>query len=173
MIENKKRTIDDLTVCRVRELLDYNMDTGVFRWRVFVGSKATAGSEAGRVDGHGYIRLSVDKVKDISAHRLAWFYVYGKWPDMHIDHINGVKTDNRISNLREADRSINMQNQRKANRDNPTGMLGVSWREKYKHFRAVISIGKKQKHIGSFRTAEEAHAAYLAVKREIHKGCSL
>ena len=88
-----------------------------------------------------------------------------------IDHINGNPSDNRISNLRLCDRNINLQNQRKAQKHNKLGVLGVS---KYGNsYRAQIHVGTKVKYIGSFKTPEEAHVAYLECKRELHPGCTI
>ena len=103
------------------------------------------------------------------AHRLAWLYTHGKWPSKYIDHINGVKTDNRIANLREADNGENMQNQRRARRNSKTGLLGVRWNRASGNYVAVITVNRHVINVGSFKTAEEAHEAYLRAKAELHE----
>ena len=95
----------------------------------------------------------------------------GEWPDGYIDHGNGVRTDNRWANLRAGDRSFNMQNQRRARRDNTTGWLGVS-RVKSR-FEAAIQVRGRRFRLGRFDTPEAAHAAYLTAKRKLHEGCTL
>jgi len=159
-----------LTAERIRELLAYDAGTGSFCWRVTTSNRATAGSIAGSPDGHGYVKIKVDG-RLYMAHRLAWLHVYAVWPVGSVDHINGVGTDNRIANLRDVDHSTNMQNQRRANYDSKSGLLGVA--PHGNNFRARIQLAGKQRHLGTFSTAEEAHAAYIAAKREIHAGCTL
>jgi hypothetical protein len=111
------------------------------------------------------------------AHRVAWALFCGVWPSGVIDHINGDPSDNRIANLRDVDLNINSQNQRKAMNTNKTGFIGVH--ATYKHggiqYRARIRPPgqKTQIYLGSFPTAEQANAAYVAAKRELHPGCTL
>ena len=109
--------------------------------------------------------ISIDGRKHL-AHRLAWLYVNGYCPPGDIDHINGDRAANRISNLRLATRSENLQNQSKAQKHNKTGLLGVSHRRG--KFRAQIRVDGKKMHIGTFPTPEEAHTAYLEAKRQFH-----
>ena len=156
-----------ITAERARELLEYSAETGVFRWRVNRQGGICSGSVAGGKKPDGYIYIGVDGVKFL-AHRLAWLYVHGKWPREHIDHINGVRDDNRLSNLREASNSENMQNQRRAQANNANGLLGVSWDEKRKRWQAQIKANGRKRHLGRFETSEEARAAYIAAKAELH-----
>ena len=157
---------EELTAEYLRELLSYNPETGEFVWRVSCrGTKAgdiagTSGSQGRRHIIIGYARYK--------AHRLAWLYIYGKWPDKLIDHINGDPTDNRISNLREASVSENQGNQRSAHRHNKTGLLGSHQKHGRTNFRARITVGGKEIHLGHFPTAELAHKAYLAAKSKYH-----
>ena len=109
-------------------------------------------------------------------HRLAWLLFYGRWPNGHIDHINGDPSDNRISNLREASHAVNMQNQRRPHKNSRSQLLGASLdtsRTRPNPWRAQITVNGKTKRIGWFKTAEEAHAAYIAVKRMLHEGCTI
>ena len=101
--------------------LTYDKDTGVFLW---VGGVRN-GRVAGSLDEYGYIRISI-KRKKYRAHRLAWLYCYGRFPEFEIDHINRIKTDNRICNLRDVSSSKNSENT-KIRSDNKSGVKGVSW----------------------------------------------
>jgi len=94
----------------------------------------------------------------------------GEWPS-EIDHINGDKSDNSYRNLREVSRGENMQNKRKAHRNNKTGFLGVA-REAGK-YRARIRVCGKNRSLGMYDTPQQAHQAYLAAKRELHEGCTI
>lgn len=156
----------ELTAERLRELLNYHPDTGVFVWRKSRPGLA-AGSAAGTKDNKGYQIISVYG-RPRKAHRLAWLHVYGRWPVAHIDHINGNVSDNRISNLRECDASQNGQNQKKAHKKNLSGLLGVGWHKASGKWQATIKTAGKSKHLGSFDTPEEAYAAYLKAKAELH-----
>lgn len=153
-----------LTAARLREVLDYCPETGEFSRR----SGARAGNTVGRIRLDGYLVISVDNSIHL-AHRLAWLYVHGEWPPSgYIDHINGETLDNRIANLRDSTNGENMQNQRRAHRNNQTGMLGVHYHEENGNYVAQIRVDGKVRHIGSYRTAEEAHYAYLQAKRRLH-----
>ena len=164
--------MDNEFLQKLRDALNYNPETGEFTWEISAG-RVRAGSLAGCVDkSRG--RLCVNfQGKLYLAHRLAWLLAYGKWPDEMIDHIDGNPLNNRISNLRDVSQSLNQQNQRKASANNSTGFLGVSFHKQTAKFQARIALNGKLKHLGLFPTAELAHAAYLAVKREIHEGCTI
>ena len=154
----------DLTAARLRELLSYDPDTGVFTRLV---KRTTGGS--GWADKQGYLQLCVGG-KTYSAHRLAWLYMTGSWPVADIDHINGVKHDNRFANLRDVPELINMQNIRSPNKNNACGLMGVHWRKDRQCWVAQVRINGKAKRCGAFKTPEEAHEAYLAIKRQHHPG---
>lgn len=157
-----------LTVTRMKELLDYEPNTGIFRWRVRRGTRNVIqpGDIAGRVSAAGYIRIGIDGVKYM-AHRLAWLYVHGAL-EPEIDHKDTIRHHNWIENLRPATRALNCQNQRRANRDSKSGLLGVIPHAASGKWRAQIKIDGKQSHLGYFKTPEEAHAAYLAAKVVLH-----
>lgn len=93
------------------------------------------------------------------AHRLAWLYVYGEWPDAEIDHINGNTGDNRISNLRPATRAQNGAN-RGRQTNNASGVKGVCWHAQSGKWRAMIRISGKSRHLGLFNDIGAAAAAY-------------
>lgn len=164
---------------QLREILDYDPLTGVFRWKARPDGPTQwnnrwAGKEAGSIDGmYGY-RLIGLFGKTYRANRLAWAYIHGRWPAGVIDHVNGIRTDNRISNLRDVSKSVNGQNQRTATRKNrSTGLLGATFDKRKKKFRADINVNGKARHVGYFATAEAAHLAYLDAKRRLHEGCTI
>lgn len=159
-----------LTAKRLREVLHYNPKTGIFTNKIWRGGTSHVGAIAGSLRKDGYISIFIDTFGYLG-HRLAWLYVYGKWPSKHIDHVNHVNTDNRIKNLRNVSRSTNLQNRKGACINSKTGVLGVSpYRNKYQ---AAISIQGKQTNLGHFSTIEKASAAYLAAKRKYHEGCTI
>jgi hypothetical protein len=169
----------DLTAQRVRDLLHYDPETGVFKWRE--GSnrgRGTGNRRPGELAGHvdaaeGYLRIRVERLL-IRAHRLAWFYVYGEWPQGQIDHINGIRSDNRIANLRDVPHHINTQNQRAPNARNTTGFLGVTFvKNRKEHYRAQIKVAGKILCLGHFSTPEEANEIYVQTKRRLHQGCTI
>lgn len=155
---------------KLKELLSYDPATGVFTWRVSMNGRTQAGDVAGSFDVNGYRRIGVNR-RSHKAHRLAWLYMTGEWPKAEIDHRNGSRADNRWINLRESDPILNAQNQRKAQSDSTTGFLGVSPLKG--RFLARIKAGGKRKNLGTFSTPEQAHAAYLKAKRELHAGCTI
>lgn len=160
-----------LTQELVKSLFHYNPDTGNFTWRAPAGCRK-ANDIAGTHSSRGYIQVKI-KGKKYSAHRLAWLYVYGEWPKFQIDHINGKRSDNRITNLRDVPRSINVQNQTVHHKNNSSKLLGVTFHKRKKKFCAQIVINGKKKSIGSYPTPEEAHQAYLFCKRKFHEGCTI
>lgn len=101
-----------------------------------------------------------------AAHRLAWLYVHIKWPAEYIDHINGIKTDNRIANLREASKITNTWNAKRNNR-NRSGFKGVSWHKNTGKWQAQITVNGKYKQLGYYNTALEASNAYLKYSKQM------
>lgn len=153
-----------LTQVRLKALLSYDPATGLFVWLVRRG-KAKPGQVCTKLHDQGYIHIGIDG-KKYFGHRLAWLYVYGVWPPDEIDHINGVRTDNRIANLRPATPSENRQNQ--APRTGGTSHLkGVSWHTSHKKWRAVITYAGKCSHIGYYDTEQDANAAYAVTAAKV------
>lgn len=159
-----------LTFERLVQLLDYNPDTGEFLSRVNRGPLRSGGA-VGCINLAGYTQLQIDGVIYLG-HRLAWLYTHGSWPKNCIDHLNGVRHDNRICNLRDVSYSINSQNQRGPRSDNKSGYLGVSLHSDGK-WQARIRIGSNYKSLGLYKTPELARDAYLDAKRESHQGCTI
>ena len=159
-----------LTHERLLQVFDYNPDTGVFK-RKLKQTGVSQGAVSGSRNNEGYLVTSVDS-KIYKCHRLAWFYMVGKWPEGQIDHINGQKDDNRFQNLRDVSKVQNTQNQRRAQRSNKsTGVLGT-----YKvgsKFAARVSHNNKKVYLGLYATIEEAQAAYVAAKRLLHASCTI
>jgi len=129
------------------------------------------GKISGSLSNEGYLVTSVDQ-KLYKCHRLAWLYMTGEWPQGQIDHINGIRSDNRFENLRDVAKQINLENQRKAQRRNKsTGVLGTF--KNGAKFAARITHNHTKNYLGTFNTIEEASAAYVAAKRMFHSGCTI
>jgi HNH endonuclease len=165
-------TAENLTATRVRELLNYDQTTGIFTWRVDRTSRTKAGDVAGYLHHRGYIMLHIDG-RQFLAHRVAWLYYYGSFPQGVIDHRDGRGTQNWIANLRDTTQEINTQNRREAAPHSKIGRLGACRATGRGNFRAQIGVGKKKVHLGYFNTAEAAHEAYLEAKRRLHDGCTI
>lgn len=144
--------MSELTQDLLKSLLTYDPNTGVFTWRVNCGTRARAGNLAGCVAGDGYIQIKIRGCK-YYAHRLAWLYTYGVWPADQLDHINRVKTDNRIANLRTATAAENNQNR---------GYAGVHWCAARRKWRVRICVNKKSISVGSYANHNDAISARKA-----------
>lgn len=154
-----------LTHARLVEKLSYGKETGEFRSRVPQRGRAM-GSLVGGLESNGYLKICIDG-EAFRAHRLAWFYVYKEWPNGEIDHVNGVRTDNRLCNLRVVTSAQNKQNKRLAGSRSSTKTLGV-YKATNGGFRAAIGVNGRPRHIGVYKTIQEASAAYWEVKKLVH-----
>jgi hypothetical protein len=155
-----------LTQARLKELLHYDPETGVFTRLIGCGG-VRAGTVAGYVGNCGYACIKVDWI-EYRAHRLAFLYITGSWPPEEVDHINGLKTDNRWMNLRPATSQENKHNNGRPQRDNKSGYLGVRWHKHAKKFQAQIKLDRRNYHLGYFDDPAEAAAAHLAAKDKMH-----
>lgn len=156
MIDKNKQSDTEWLSC-AKQVLEYNQDTGNFTWLVSQG-RQKAGTIAGSLRGvYKYIRVN----KQVRlAHRAAFAWVHGYWPSQHVDHINGDKWDNRISNLREATNQQNAANSPLRN-DNTSGFKGVRKARTAGKWWAIIYFDGREKYLGTYDTPEDAHKAYL------------
>ena len=139
----------------LKEYLHYDFVTGIFT-RVKSNRKDLISSVAGSVYPKGYVYITLNGYRYM-AHRLAWLYVYKVWPNNQIDHINHIRTDNSISNLREVDALGNSRNRSKAS-NNTTGFNGITWNTKLNKWRVRIAVKRKRIHLGYFSNLTEAIA---------------
>ncbi len=157
-----------LTQSRLKELLHYDPETGDFIWLEYLSSRSNIGHEAGCIK-HGYRYIGINNVQ-YSAHRLVFLYLYGKFPPYQVDHINGIKDDNKRINLRRVDQSENLKNAA-ISKNNTSGFVGVCWHKRAKKWRAVIYSCGKNITLGAFDNVEDAiEARKLAnIKYGFHK----
>ena len=151
----------------LKALLHYDPDTGVFTWRVNRKGGVKVGDTTGYIAKNGYVQIGVSN-KLYYAHRLVWLYVYGVWPEYDIDHIDGVRANNKLVNLRKATRTENNQNTRKDS-TNVSGLRGVYWHRAAQKWCAEIAVKGKKTYLGLFNTKELAHEAYLKAKETLHE----
>lgn len=161
----------DETYDLMMRTLDYDQHTGVFTWKVpMARGRIPAGTRAGCNNCSGYVVIRLGGKLEF-AHRLAWLYVHGKWPGGDIDHKNGIRSDNRMENLRDVPHRINRQNERKARVNSKSGLLGVH--PKRGRWAARLWVAGRSMSFGSYATPEEAHQVYLDAKRRFHAGCTI
>lgn len=154
----------NLTQDRLKEVVDYNPCTGGFTRKITQGGMSV-GSPSGAQHHTGYILISIDG-KRYAAHRLAWLYINGEWPNGQVDHINRIKNDNRVSNLRESTRSQNYANSPKKV-TNKSGYKGVFWNKVSQKWVSEISVNKVRYFLGYFKNKNEAALAYNGKAKEL------
>jgi hypothetical protein len=159
-VMKKRRRV---TNARLRELLDYDRDTGEFRWRKRVSCSIQPGDIAGGLNKEGYLKITINGRK-YPAHHLAWLYVKAKWCSLVIDHRDLDPSNNGWTNLRIASRSQNNANRRR-HRNNACGLKGVS--RHTSGWQATINKNGRRHHLGTFATPQEAHAAYVKAARKL------
>lgn len=160
---------EHITAEEVRRLLNYDPDTGVFT-RLVNRHRFKSGSTAGTISSEGYVCIKMHRTTH-KAHRLAFLVMNGSFPEGQVDHINGDRSDNRWSNLRDVSFNGNVHNQRKAQRSNKSGLLGVS--PNNTRWKATISCNGEYHYLGTFDTPEQAHQAYVTAKRSLHSTCTI
>jgi hypothetical protein len=148
---------------RLQRFVNYNPKTGLFTWKAR-GPRMHSGRPAGILH-RGYVTLIIEK-KRYRAHRLAWLYVHGEWPEL-LDHVNGDPADNRLSNLRLCTVAENTQN-RKRHRNNASGYKGVTFHKMSRKWEVCIMAFGKKEYLGLYSTAEKAAAVYDAAAQELH-----
>jgi len=149
-----------------KSVLHYNPDTGIFTWIASPATRVKIGDIAGSLTTNGYMVISLKRIS-FKAHRIAWVMHYGVQPK-ELDHINTIKSDNRIANLRECTVSQNQSN-KPARKKNTSGRKGVCWNKATSKWQASISKDGKDIYIGRFANIEDAAAAY-AKAAKIHHG---
>ena len=157
-----------LTAARLKELLSYDSDTGIFTCLVS-RSPARAGQPTGCLNPLGYTVIGVDR-KLHYAHRLAWLYTHGSWPNGVIDHINGQRSDNRLANLRDVTQKDNVQNPSNRPKKNQHGATGVYKDRKNGRWLAAIFRDGKKYFLGAFESMKEAGAAYNEADEKLRAG---
>ena len=152
-----------LTLERAKYFLDYDPETGLFCSKIRANRRAP-GIITGPISHYGYLIIGIDGEK-YKAHRLAWFFVHGEFPDGMIDHRNEIKTDNRISNLRIASHFLNQHNRFKSKEHK---LLGAYFHKSSGKWSSSIKSNKKLHYLGLFDTELEAHNRYMEAKKEYH-----
>ena len=149
-----------ITQSRLKKVLHYCPDTGVFTWiERKIGRRMSV--PAGSKSAGGYLRIMINGLSYYS-HRLAWFYVNGVWPE-EIDHINHSRADNRICNLRAITRNENVKNA-SLRRDNPSGYTGIRWINSTEKWQAYIGLNRKFKSLGHYVSMTDAITARKAAE---------
>jgi hypothetical protein len=155
---------------RIKSLLAYTPDTGVFTWRQSRGTKKE-GSVAGWQHSTGYWYIRLDGC-DYKLHRLAWLYVYGKDPEGLLDHIDRNKSNNRITNLRTATHAQNQQN-KKVYKNNRSGHKGIGWYAPTNKWRVRIQHEGTNRLLGYFIYLKDAVAARAAAEKKTHSHAAI
>ena len=174
----------DISAEYARQLLDYDPEAGVLTWKARTpdmfddGKKRNAeqkchcwnnkhaGKVAGGLHPRGYLTIAIEGVR-YAQHRICWLIETGNWPQDALDHQNGVRSNNRFKELREATDAQNQQNQ-KRRVDNTSGFRGVSWNKNASKWSAYINVGGIRKYLGLYPDKETAYAAYLVAKSRFH-----
>lgn len=154
-----------ITHSSLLESLHYNPDNGLFTWIKRVSNRVKIGDVAGSLSEAGYIEIRFEG-KLFKAHRLAWFYVHNKWPDEVIDHINNIKTDNRLCNLRDVAVTVNSSNSSKRS-SSCSGYTGVTWCKNSRKWRVKIQANGRHFHIGRYEQICDAVQAYEYAKEVV------
>lgn len=149
-------------------LFEVNVDMGSIKWKNPTCNRAKflKGKEAGcHKHSLGYVNIYINR-KSYKRHRLIWFYANKRWPELDIDHIDGSKSNDIISNLREATKSQNLRNS-KISKNNTSGVKGVAWDKIRKKWRAKIKAGNEV-YLGRFSTKDEAISARFLAEQQYH-----
>lgn len=149
---------DQETLDYIREFLSYDPETGLITWKKRPANRIQKGQRAGGISGGGYESIRI-KGRKIKTHHIAWFLYKNEWPDKSIDHINRVKTDNKISNLRLVSHSQNLAN-RGLLKNSSTKLTGVGFHKPSGLYQSRIALNKKRIPLGYFNSAKEAAQAY-------------
>lgn len=161
----------ELSPEEIRGLFDLNVETGELRWKAGTARGRHSNPVAGSVNRLGYRQIKIGK-KSYLAHRIVWAIVHGVWPRKHVDHIDGSKDHNAVTNLRLVTASQNMQNLAVTGRRSVSGLVGASYvpgtSRRRECWEARIKVNGVSQHIGRFKSPEAAHAAYISAKAQLH-----
>lgn len=166
MKQNKKKE-QRVSIVDLREALNYDAKTGIFIWAKQRRGRGKKDHVAGRLHHAGYVTVAFNNCQFL-AHRLAWFYVYEKWPANTLDHINMDRSDNRICNLREATMLQNLWNTA-SHKNNTSGFKGVYWAPAVKRWRVRIRVSGKHVDLGYFENLAVAAETYKRAAQK-HRG---
>lgn len=161
----KRKRYKHLVIGDVKRRLDYNPDTGIFRWKISPIKRILPGTIAGTENHDGYRNIEINYIK-YAEHRLAWLFMTGEWPDEDIDHVNRIRNDNRWVNLRSA-KEVQQHYNKKYKPNKTAGIRGVSLHKPTNRWRARINIDGKTQYLGYFETKEEAQKVYITKAKEI------
>lgn len=161
-----------MTAERLRKVLNYNPHTGQFTWLVRTARRIHIGDSPNCKNRDGYIQVSIDN-KRYLVHRLVWLYVYDEWPLFQLDHVNGIRDDNRLCNLRSVTNSQNQQNRRGARCDSRTNVIGVTWVEKRQCWRAHLMLNRKYMLKSYHKKIEDAIASRRQAELKYHPFSSI
>jgi hypothetical protein len=151
----------------LKQILDYNPDIGIFTWKARLSQSSKIGDVAGSKYKNGYIVIRANLIR-YYAHRLAWIYIFGEISNnIQIDHVNGIRNDNRLINLRLATQSQNNYNQ-KLSIKNTSGFKGICWDKKVNKWVARIQLNGKTHHLGTFTDKASAIAAVMQAREAMH-----
>ena len=153
---------DKLTQKRLKEVLHYNPETGIFRWKISI-SRSKIGDIAGTVNSNGYVMIGVDKIPRLAS-RLAFLYMIGQFPENQMDHINRIRSDNRWINLREVTNQCNLRNTGHFC-TNTSGIKGVCYDRKYDKWKAYVYIFDERFHLGQVKDLDEAVCIRLTAEQ--------
>lgn len=183
MTKSQRCALKDITAEQARALLDYNPQTGILTWKArpesmfkgrarsaawlcLIWNQKHAGKPAGCLSERGYIKVRIND-RLYQAHRVAWLIVNGEWPEKELDHEKGTGEGNKISNLRPANRSQNMQNRVLSSR-NTSGHAGISWHKAARKWAAYITIDRRREHLGLFDDLDAAIRVRADAKKRLH-----
>jgi len=147
---------------QLKQLLSYDIKSGHFIWNCDRGSNKVKGLIADNKSVKGYLTLHIN-YKQYRSHRVVWFYHYGEWPKGQIDHINGIRDDNRIENLRVC---TNRQNSQNRIRHKSGKLVGVHYHKASKKFKVEVYLNGKKVYLGLYLSEEAGHKVYIQFCKE-------
>jgi hypothetical protein len=155
-----------ITQQELKEILNYDKDTGIFTWKIATSNRVYVGKEVSSKRNTGYISIGI-KNKDYLVHRLAWLYVYGYLPK-YIDHINSIRADNRIENLREVTKTQNNQNS-VIRKNNTSKVKNVAWHKQCKKWHVSLCVNNKRISFGLYDDLDLASLVAQEARNKYHK----